>query len=143
MNLITAAEVPLLIPQAKEFFAEGEIDGKLDEKNFVKMVTANIEAGTMFVLAEGVPFRGAIAGVTYKDVATGDVCCMEHFWYVNQHERGSLGLRLLSAFENEAKARGAVRILMMHHVAPGADKFHHLYERRGYRLREQIFVKVA
>jgi GNAT superfamily N-acetyltransferase len=142
MNLLLAAEVSLLLPQAREFFNEGQIAGKLNEQHFVTALSDGISSGRMFVLASGCPFRGAISGAMYQDLATGETCCMEYFWYVDRHERGSLGLRLIAEFEREAKKRGAIRVTMMHHVSAETDKFTHLYERRGYGLREQVFVKV-
>lgn len=139
MNLLLPAEVPLLLPGARAFFAEGQIQGTLNEAHFVKTLAQGIDSGRMFVLSEG--FRGAISGTLFEDPATGELCCMEYFWYVDAHERGSLGVRLLAAFEHEAVRRGACRVLMMHHVSEQTEKFKHIYERRGYVLREQVFVR--
>jgi hypothetical protein len=141
IRLIQPSEVPLLLPQAREFFKEGAIQGALNEAHFVATLSTQMDAGSMFVLAEGAPFRGAIGGVVYQDLATGERCCMEYFWYVAAYERGSLGVRLLAEFEKEATARGAVRVSMMHHVTPDSKKFDHVYGRRGYTLREQVFVR--
>jgi hypothetical protein len=141
IRLIRPEEVVLLLPQARQFFREGQIDGALNEAHFVGQLTSLMRAGTMFVLADGAPFRGAIAGAVVNDLATGELVGTEYFWYVAREERGSLGVRLLAEFEREAKARGAVRVLMMHHVTPASAKFDHIYGRRGYRLREQLFVK--
>lgn len=141
MKTLIAAEVPLLLPGAREFFAEGHIQGKLNEDHFVKALSDGIASERMFVLAEGCPFRGAIAGAVFQDLATGETCCMEYFWFVGRHERGTLGVRLLAEFEKECVQRGAVRISMMHHVTPESQKFEHIYGRRGYTLHEQVFVK--
>lgn len=141
IRLLGSHEVPLLIPQAREFFKEGNICGSLNEPYFIQALTTQIGAGRMFVFVEGSPFRGAIAGTMFEDLATGELCCMEYFWYVDAHERGSLGLRLLVAFEDEAVRRGARRLLMMHHVTPESAKFEHIYGRRGYTLHEQVFVR--
>jgi GNAT superfamily N-acetyltransferase len=134
-------EVPLLLPQAREFFKEGGICGELNDAHFTATLTKSLEARQAIVLVSGAPFRGAIAGVMFQDLATADWCCMEYFWYVAKEERGTLGLRLLDAFEKEAKSRGAVRIVMMHLENERAGKMQQLYERRGYKLREQIFVR--
>lgn len=141
IRLITPAEVPLLLPQAREFFREGQIQGNLNEPHFIQALTQQMQVDRMFVLAEGSPFRGAIAGAMFEDLATGELCCMEYFWYVDRHERGTLGVRLLAAFEEHALCRGARRILMMHHVNEQTEKFKHIYERRGYVLLEQVYVR--
>lgn len=142
IRLISPAEVPLLIPQARAFFKEGNIQGTLNEPHFIQTLTAQMLTGRMFVFAEGSPFRGAIGATMFEDLATGETCCLEYFFYVDVHERGSLGIRLLAAFEEHAFCRGAVRLMMMHHVTEKSEKFKHFYERRGYTLREQVFVKV-
>jgi hypothetical protein len=141
MNLIQAQEVPLLLPQARNFFAEGQISGKLNEKHFVQVLSSGIAEGRMFVVVEGFPYRGAIGGAMYTDLATGEFGCSEYFWYVAEEERGSLGIRLLAEFEKEARRRNAVRMLMMHFVTEKTEKFKTVYERRQFKLREQVFVK--
>lgn len=139
---LPARDVPLLIPEARRFFAEAPIAGRFNELHFTRELARSIEAGTGICFVAGTPPRGAIAGVTFLDLATADLCCMEYFWYVAQSERGSLGLRLLDAFEKHLTERGVRRLMMMHLVSPAMDaKFSDLYERRGYTLREHVHVK--
>lgn len=141
IRLLTAPEVPLLLPLAREFFSEGNLPGKLNELHSVSVLRTHIEKGTGFALAAGFPIRGMISGIMFQDMATAEFCCMEFFWYVSQEERGSLGVRLLSAWEDQAIKMGAVRLLMAHLHSPETEKFTKMYDRRGYRMREQIFVK--
>lgn len=143
LHLITAAEVPLLLPLIRQFFAEGNIPGKLNEPYAVATLTKHVEAGTGFVIAAGCPVRGAISGVMYPDMATAELCAVEFFWFVSPEERGSLGIRLLDAFEKEAFGRGAVRVMMSHLSTPKTERFESMYTRRGYMKREQIFIKAA
>lgn len=141
LRLLTAAELPLLLPLIRAFFAEGNIPGKLNEPYAVKRLASHVEAGTGFAIADGVPIRGAICGILYEDMATAERCCMEFFWYVAKEERGSLGIRLLDALEKEAFKRGAVRVVMSHLSTDKTDRFDQMYARRGYTKREQIFIK--
>ncbi len=142
IRLLTSAEVPFLLEGARSFFGEGNLIGKLDEAHFVKTLRGYIDSGIGFILVAGnPPFRGSIAGVVFPDFATGKPRCMEFFWYVPKEERGIVGLRLLRAFEVEAKNRGADHVLMMHLVAGQEEKFTHLFTRLGYTLREQVFAK--
>lgn len=142
IRAIAAYEVPLLVPEAQAFFAEAPIAGAFNERHFVKALQEQVQANRAIVLACGSPFRGAIAGVLYNDMATGALCCMEYFWFVAKSERGTLGLRLLDAFEKVVKLAGATRLTMMHLVSPEHDaKFADLYGRRQYTLKERVFVK--
>lgn len=144
LRQLTAPEVPGLEPLITNFFNEGNIHGKFDPKYSAKVLQSQIEAGTGFVIVGGDPICGGISGLMYEDIATGEKCCAEWFWYVNKEFRGtSLGLKLLNAYEQEAKKRKAVRMLMMH-ICQGKEhdsQFKRIYESRGYRMKEQIFVK--
>lgn len=141
IRLLTAAEVPLLLPLAREFFAEGNLHGKLNEAHFVNVLRHHIGSGSGFVFAAGTPVRGTISGVMFNDMATAEPCCMEFFWYVRACERGAVGIKLLDAWEREAFSRGAVRIMMAHLDTPKTQGIERLYERRGFRVREKIFMK--
>lgn len=142
IRLLTADEVPLMTPLIREFFAEGNIAGKLNEAYAVKLLRGHVTAGSGFMLSAGLPIRAGICGIMYPDMATAELCCIEYFWYVSLPERGSsIGLRLLGAWEQEAISRGATRLLMAHIETEKTAQFAKLYERRGYVRREQIYMK--
>lgn len=141
IRLLSAPEIPLLLPLARAFYGEGNLSGKLNDLHAVKTFQEHVERGSGFVLAGGIPIRGMIAGILFRDLATADLCCMEYFWYVDASARGSLGVRLLDAWEREASRRGAKRMMMAHMHSEKTAQFTGLYERRGYRMKEQIFVK--
>lgn len=136
---VTADEVPLLMPGAREFYAEGRLYGKLNEEHCIRTLSGAITAGSAACFASA--FRGAIGGLFFPDLVTSELCCMEYFWFVRKEERGTLGVRLLKALEFECERRGARRLMLMHMVGPDRESFEHFYERMGYRLREQVFVK--
>lgn len=141
LYLITPPETPLLLPLAREFMAEGNIPGALNEAHFVATLRAHLERGTGFVIVGGAPFRGMICGLTFPDMATAEPCCMEFFWFVNSQERGSLGMRLFDAWEQESVKRGCVRLMMAHHLTNKSEKFERLLTRRGYGKKEQVYMK--
>lgn len=145
IRALAVAEIPLLLPLARQFHAtllRGNLnDAPLDEQHFQKNLRHHLTTGSGFVLVAGMPIRGMICGIMFDDMSTAERCCMEFFWYVDPAERGSLGIRLLAALEAEAESRGAVRVLMAHLASEGLEKFGRMYERRGYALKEQVFVK--
>ena len=142
IRLLSPEEIPFILPGAREFFAEKNLLGTLNEPHLVKSLKTHHAAGVGFILVCGnPPFRGAIAGAVIEDFATADRVCMEFFWYVRASERGSVGVRLLKAFEDEARVRQARRVVMMHLVDEKAEGLVKLYEKRDYILREQMFSK--
>lgn len=145
IRLLPAHELSLLLPLARQFhdsLLHGDLNhAPLNEAHFLKTLQHHLDAGTGFVLVAGTPIRGMISGVMFNDMSTAELCCSEFFWYVDKHERGSIGLRLLDALENEARSRGAARVLMAHLASEGTERFGRIYERKGFALKEQIFVK--
>lgn len=142
---LPAHELPLLLPLARQFhesLLHGNLNhAPLNEAHFLKVLNTHVSGGTGFVLVAGSPIRGMICGIMFEDMSTAEPCCTEFFWYVDKNERGSIGLRLLDALEREACSRGAVRIMMAHLASEGTEKFGRIYERKGFALKEQIFVK--
>lgn len=141
LRLLTADEVPLLLPLAREFFAGGEIAAKLNESHFVTTFRELLDAGNFFVIVAGMPIRGTIAGIIHRDPFGGDPICSELWWFVRKEERGSIGVRLLDAWEIEGKSRGAERLFMAHLAGRRGESLDKLFERRGYEAKEVIFVK--
>tara|TARA_R110000868_G_scaffold100489_1_gene276285 strand:- start:71 stop:523 length:453 start_codon:yes stop_codon:yes gene_type:complete len=143
IRLLNPSETAALIPGAKEFFAEGNLQGSLNERHFCETISKYINSGVGFCLVdeESGVFRGSIAAAIFPDYATGDVTCMELYWFVPKEDRGLRGVRLLKSFEAEARNRGAKRIMMMHLTSGKYDKFVHFYEKCGYSLKEQVFAK--
>lgn len=65
----------------------------------------------------------------------------ELFWWIDPQERGSIGLRLLEALENEARARGCQSWAMIALDKVDPERTARIYERRGYRASERSFIK--
>lgn len=141
VRLITADEAPVLLPGAREFFAEGAMPGKLSEHAFLYHVQQAIERlGFVAGLFKGDVFCGALGAVCVAEWATGDVVAMEQFWFVLREHRFH-GLKLLDFYEAEAQRRGCVRAYMVHLNNLQADQLDRLFARRGYALVEKVFTK--
>ena len=65
----------------------------------------------------------------------------ELFWWVSKDAPQGVGLRLLVALEEEAKARGCDSWQMKSIARLNGDRMAKLYERRGYRASEHSFIK--
>ena len=125
------------------FYAEGKLPGKFIPDVFVKTWAGLLAsgAGAIFCLMAGGVCNGAIGGVLYNDPNDGELVATDFFWFVKPEHRGGHGLRLLGLFEGWASASGAKRILMVHLATLQPEVLGKLYERRGYRKTETIYVK--
>lgn len=133
----------LMLTGAREFFGTGQLQGTLNEDHYVKTLASYTESGVGFVLArvdDGV-LHGALGAAIHPDYATGELTAVEFFFYVVKAYRGTLGLRLMDAFEKEAKRRGARRLFLMHLLTEGACNLSTIYSRKGYKLVEHIYAK--
>lgn len=65
----------------------------------------------------------------------------ETFWWASPEHRGTVGPALMDALEAEAKARGAVKFLMVSLEALRPEAVGKLYQRRGYAPLEHSFVR--
>lgn len=65
----------------------------------------------------------------------------ELFWYVAPEAPQFAGIRLLEALEQAARASGCQTWQMKSLARLNGDRMVRLYERRGYRASEQIFIK--
>lgn len=145
VRLLAHDEMHLMLPGAREFFATGQLQGKLNEGHYVKTLSNYTKIGVGFVMARVVDgvLHGAIGGVISPDYATGELTCCELFFFVLAQYRGmgALGIKLMDAYEREARRRGAKRIFLMHLLTEGSCNLERVYARKGYTLVQHAFVK--
>lgn len=144
-DLITHDEdIAELAVLGHEFFREAqELPGVFSEEHFTKSLRQLRDLGFLVLFGVRVDgkLKGAIGGCIVPDFWTGDPVLYEHFWFLTRGSRG-YGMRLLTLFEDEGKARGCKRILMAHMNTLRADTLAYLYKRRGYMPLEHYYVKV-
>ena len=99
----------------------------------------DLGVGVVLVDIEQDVLRGAIGGYVSPDVCDGAMTLHEGFWYVYPEHRGS-GVKLLKAFTEEGKKRGAERMTMIHlnFNGPSLAK---LYEREGFKPVQTTYMK--
>lgn len=140
---ITADELPRVHEMGAAFFDAAGRPGKYSPEAVERIWNTLLPTGIglFFVAEDEGRFVGMFGGVVSEDPYTGDIVALEQFWFVMPEARGSVGIRLFNAFEKEATARGAKRILMVHLMKLTPESLRGLYERRGYELVEQIYEK--
>jgi hypothetical protein len=81
---------------------------------------------------------GAICPVYFN---AAHVSGEELFWWVSDKAPQMTGIRLLEALEGAAKAKGCKTWQMKSLARLGGERMQRLYERRGYRASERLFIK--
>ena len=86
---------------------------------------------------------GLIGGVaTPSSFSSKEIIGQEFMWYLEKDERkGSIGFKLLKAFEEECKSRGAKKVIMIHMLNLNSEMMSKFYEKQGYIPMEKHFIK--
>jgi len=142
----TVEDIPTIARLGKEFHAQAQWADIFDysEADCAASLTALIENEAFICL---VADEGEIVGMTAGIVAPvyfnhAHLSGEELFWWVDP-TKGSqgIGLRLLVALEDAAKAKGCQSWQMKSIARLNGERMAKLYERRGYRASEHSFIK--
>ena len=128
----------------QSFFDEAELPGsfKLEafKHNWQGLIKNNI--GAMWKLMVGGKFAGAIGGVFFPDVNSGEMVASEMFWYVHPDYRNTKwSIRLFRTFEQWAKTMGAKRVFMTYLLSSMPESLKRFYEHQGYKPVEVNYMK--
>ena len=126
------------------FFNEGKMPGSFDPSIFRRTWRLILQHGIggLWKAESGGVVIGGIGGTIFGDPNDGALVAQEMFWYIDEPHRGGMAaVRLLTTFENWAKARGAKRIQMAHLLELQPERIRDFYERRGYKAVEVIYAK--
>lgn len=138
-------EVIKLVPCARLFHDEAKIPGVFNADSFIGQILALFDSGKWFAFClfdDNDNAVAGIAGLIYPEVTTGDMTCMEMFWFVRpDHRVGTASLRLLKEYEAQAAAMGAKRIMMTRITGMNDGTLNALFERKGYREFETTYLK--
>jgi hypothetical protein len=136
------ADVPALLDMGVQFHRESiyadliTLDKTVVSRSLAHLTTA--EAAVFLVADDVGEVTGAICGVIGPHYMTGTLAASELFWWIAPERRGH-GLRLLAAYEDALQKRG-VKFSGM--IAPrGSELLGRVYDRRGYRVSETVYVK--
>jgi len=83
---------------------------------------------------------GVIAGFLTHNLTNGKLAVQEVIWYVDKDHR-SHGKKLMDAFENLARERGASSVVMALMCNSMSDRLDKFYKRLGFRPFEVQYIK--
>lgn len=131
-------------PFAEEFCSSSKHLKGFDREVFVESWTAIINAGfgTILLLVDGEDIYGAIGGLSYPDMNSGEMTATETFWFVSEVHRGSLsGVKLYKKFEQWARSKGCRHLRMGHMTDLMPEKVKGFYISQGFAEIEVTYSK--
>lgn len=144
IRLLHSFEMPLCVDGGKQFTDEAALPDVFDAHYFVEHWSGMIENKAAYVLGLFGDDGKIIGAFAWKVVNGGDFSrkqfAIESWWFVLHGHRGS-GLRLFYAFEDWCDKNQVDCRLMIHLVNLQPEKLGALYERRGYRHIENVYLK--
>lgn len=128
----TEADIPFVMDLGKRFADEAGVTAQVGWDD------ATVESLLRLMIAEHILLRGErsiLGGLVFPHPFSGRKVFQEMFWRSEGHE----GVKLLAAAEQQARAMGAERAMMLFLDAlPGAER---IYQRRGYARAETSYIK--
>lgn len=135
-------EVGACVAGGKAFFAEGKLVGGFDPEYFTRKWEGLVADGFGHVIGLFDDARTLIGALAWK-TAMGDFApikvAVESWWFVFPEHRGC-GLLLLDYYEAWC-ARNKVVGAMVHLVNVESERLGELYQKRGYREFERVYVR--
>jgi GNAT superfamily N-acetyltransferase len=137
------ADIPQLLRFGKHFVGAAPYGGKADEASICSQLRRCIDEGLAFVADKDGQLIGGIVGISsalWYDQSTR-VAAELAWWVEPAHREGLTAFKLLNAFENKAKELGHSKCVMMLITLMQGESIGRIYERRGFRLTEQAYIK--
>jgi GNAT superfamily N-acetyltransferase len=137
------SEVPLCHEIGRLFFNEGKIPGEFVPEEFTKNWTRYMGAGMAGILGwwRNGELAGVLGALLYPDLNNSDLVAAEAFWFVKPEHRGAGGMKLLFAYLDWAKQKGAKRCTMVHLLDLTPDRLAEAYMKVGFRPMEVHYIK--
>jgi len=116
----------------------------LDNKSFAETVIwqINDKHSVVLLLMDDLYVAGGISGSFPPwHFNKHTRVCLEFFYWVEPKYRGRNSYKLITEFEQYCEVRGADHIIMLSVPTELAAGVERLYERRGYKPLEKLFIK--
>ncbi len=120
-----------------------QIPARFKIKRFLNSWDIFLQMGIgVFIVAEKDGKKiGAIGGVAMPPPYSDETFLTQMFWWVQPEERHGVGLKLLNAFEEEAKSRKCSGIIVAYVDECMLPKVKKVYERHDFQPAEQWWYK--
>lgn len=138
----TVEDLPMMEETARMFFASSshlrDFDIAVFSANWKALIISGI--GVIYCIVEDGVVVGALGGMSYLDVNSGENVAAECFWFVRPDFRGN-GVGLYRRFHVWAKNRGCTQIRMAFLSDSMPVKVENFYKRLGFHEVERLYAK--
>lgn len=144
ISTLSKDSLPQIEEIGKAFADEAKYPSGFNLSAFLDVWNPVMDAGfgEILVYKEGERIVGALGMMVLPDMFSGVSVASELFWYVlPSHRATRAGVELFYRFENLGKLRGARKFIMAHLALLTPKKLQDFYEKNGYELVEQTFLK--
>lgn len=139
---LTPQDMPRTRKLGLQFAEECGLFGGYNPEHFEPLWGSLIETGAaeLFYVEKHDQIQGFLGATFYPDLYSGLPAAQLQFWYIaSEYRKGSTPVRLFSAFEREAEARGCRKIFVGHKEAFNREAMSGFFERRGFVKGEIIY----
>lgn len=108
-----------------------------------RLAVTMVDYHLMIVAVDGKKIVGVIGGLKNPFIFNSNVwSACEVLWFIKpEYRKGSLAVRLLQMYEEELKKQGVLFSTMCYFENLESQTLAKLYERRGYTLTENAYMK--
>lgn len=143
VRLARPADLQKLVQLGPHFAALMPYECSCDDIGVLRMLRTSLSQGLLVVAMNGEAAVGCLLGL--RSALWFDpkiVLAVELAWWLEPGCRsGTAGVRMVDLFEKSARQSGCTDVSMMAMQNIQPDRVAALYERRGYRLTERVYVR--
>lgn len=142
LRLATSEDLPALLLLVMEAQKETPFNLPFSAERVLQVLNELLQNGIVICYIRNDQIAGLICGLTTYTPASLELIAAELLWYVHPDHRKSRGaLKLMDAFEYWAWTKGCSAVTIGNIANTKMDATGKLYERKGYRLVEQSYMK--
>lgn len=138
----TIQDLPKVETCAREFYSSSQFLKGFDLERFCKLWTGLIESdcGVIFSLQSNAQWIGAIGGLTFQEIYSGQMTALEMFWFVRPGHRGQ-GIKLYRELEAWAREKQCSEMRMVHLLDSMPEKLERVYRHFDFKPAEIHYTK--
>lgn len=142
IRIATMDDAEQLLRMARQFIDKSAVPGlTFKAGNLIALAQYLLSQPNCTLLVADVngTLIGMVGGNVSPNVLDGRFEATEFFWWVDEGQRGSAGIRLLQAFIEWARVQGAVSVKMAALAGPLCEMAEKVYDRLGFKFIEKHF----
>jgi N-acetylglutamate synthase-like GNAT family acetyltransferase len=139
----TLDDVEAIKKLVEEFYEESLKEYKLSFRDIEETIKNTVANHIGLVAEKEEKIIGCIGGITIPSMFDKDeLIGQESIWYITKSERkGTVGIRLLKAFEEECKKKGCSFVIMVYMGNSYPEQLKRFYSMNNYKLLEMQHIK--